>query len=98
MITHLEVALYGLAEVLAHDAHHGAGEEEDDASLAVELERPAVDVHVLELEVLGDVLHQMGHQFLMIGKVVASSFVVDVVDSLSNLWFARSLELELLPR
>ena len=93
---HLEVALYGLAEVLAHDADHGAGEEEDDASLAVQLERPAVDVHVLELEVFGDVLHQMGHQFLT-GKNVVSTFVVDIQDSPSNLWFARSLELELLP-
>ena len=79
-VTYLEIALDGLAEVLAHDAHHGAGEEEDDTSLAVQLERPAVDVHVLELEVLGDVLHQMGHQFL-VGKVAAvSAFALDVLD------------------
>ena len=35
-VTYLEIALNGLAEVLAHDAHHGAGEEQDHTSFAVQ--------------------------------------------------------------
>ena len=49
---------------LAHDAHHGAGEEHDDASFRVQLEVVVVDVDVLEDEELGDVLDQMSHQAL----------------------------------
>jgi hypothetical protein len=53
---------------LAHDAHHGPGEEEDDTSFAEELEREVVDVAVLKLKVLSDVLDEMRHEFLQGGR------------------------------
>ncbi len=49
---------------LAHDPDHGACEEEDHASFAVELEVVVVNVNVLEDEELCDVLDQVGHESL----------------------------------
>ena len=43
-----EVAADWFAEVLADDAHEGAGEEDDDAALVEELEEPVVDVTLVE--------------------------------------------------
>jgi hypothetical protein len=51
----LEVATDRLAKVLAEDADHGPDEEDDGASLVVELEYPVVDVGLVELQVLDDV-------------------------------------------
>lgn len=56
-----EVAADGLAEVLAHDADHRAGEEYDDAALVKEFEEPVVDGRLVELEILGDVAQKMRH-------------------------------------
>ncbi len=47
----LEITTDGFAEVLAEDAHHGPGEEEDNAALVEELEHPIVDVCFIELKV-----------------------------------------------
>ena len=61
-----EIALDGIPEIVGEDADHRAGEEEDDAALVVQLEVPTVNVDLVELEVLGDVAHDVRH---LSGKV-----------------------------
>ena len=57
----LEVTTDGFTKVLAEDAHHGPGEEDDDAALVEQLEQPVVDVPLVELQVLGDITDEMSH-------------------------------------
>ncbi|TRY71996.1 hypothetical protein TCAL_17126 [Tigriopus californicus] len=63
-----EVALDGLAKVLAHHAHHGSGKEQDHTSFGMELEVPIVNVCVLKHKVFGDVLNQMRHELLWFSR------------------------------
>lgn len=67
-IDSFEVALNGLAKVLAHHTHHGSGKEQDHTSFRVEFEVPVVNVCVLKHKVFGDVLNQMRHELLWFSR------------------------------
>ena len=56
-----EIAIDGIPKVLAEKSHHGADEVDESAALVKEFEVPVVDVDLIDLEVLGQVPHQVRH-------------------------------------
>ena len=56
-----EIAVDGIPKVLAEESHHGADEVDKGATLVEELEVPVVDVDLVDLEVLGQIPHQVRH-------------------------------------
>ena len=51
----------GVPEVLGGDAHRGARHADHRARLVEQLERPVVDVGLIELEVVGEITEKMRH-------------------------------------
>ena len=51
----------GVSKVLAGDPHRGPRHADHHGHLVVQLERPVVDVGLLEIEVVGEIAQQMSH-------------------------------------
>ena len=52
---------YGVPKVLTGDADSGSRHADHHGHLVVQLERPVVDVGLLEVEVVGEIAQQMSH-------------------------------------